>query len=549
MSDNYRFLKSKISKLLPPLSKNVYWCGSIALVIAILLFSLWYQVFTFQLGFAVLATLISYVWMSILFISTVNLWQEKQTKRLGLASYIILLSTTLSGFWMLVFYPAVMSIDALSHWQQALNNQYHTWHPPALAMLMHLTQYFVNNPSLFSFIQGAFFWGAILYLIRQVVTNNRLFLINSSLIILLPPLWLYSNATVSNTWMATFTLLTIAFLIKSIRHNSKTLFTLSIIALSLGVMFRRETIFFILIVLPIYLLLFGRNSSIFKRVRELILILLIIILPGKIIELSPNVSHDVNPTAHGLLNQYVGTVVNSENLMDESEIDREKLSIEQEFGTGTWQRLLDGYSCFSAGYIVWGNVGKGVPAAIGEVPKEQNSFIVSKIVQTAFRHPLGYLKHQGCYFAYLLQVQRKISSSYKIWGVFQSNPNIKEQRTQLGIEFQSKLPSIKAWQINLVNNILDSPILSFLFRHYVFLGFSAIFLIVGFSTHRIELIIPSLFSLIYPFGYLIVAPDNLWRYLFPSYLCSWICLLVFLNTYILRKFVTGKKIEEKISNQ
>jgi hypothetical protein len=520
-------------------NKTFYWSSLIAFVLALLIFPLWYQVFTFQLGYAVFSTSISYVWMTVLFISTVHLWQGKPKKRLGITSYIILLSTTLSGFWMLVFYPAVMSIDALSHWQQALNNQYHTWHPPILAMLMHLTQYFVKNPSLFSFIQGSLFWGAIFYLIRQVVRNNRLFLLNSSLIILLPPLWLYSNATVSNTWMASFTLLTIAFLIKSIHQKSKTSFTLSILALSIGVMFRRETVFFILIVLPIYLLLFGRNSSILKRARELILIILIIILPGKIIELSPNVTHDVNPTAHGLLNQYVGTVFYSEHFMDESEINREKQSIEQEFGSGTFQKLLDGYSCASAGYIVWD---RDVPAAIGKIPKEQNSFIVSKIVQTAFRHPIGYLKHQGCYFAYLLQVQRNISSSYKIWGVLQEKPNINEQRTQLGIEFKSKLPSVKVWHNNLVNNILDSQIFSLLVRHYIFLSFSAIFLVVGFFTRKIELIIPSLFSLIYPFGYLIVAPDNLWRYLLPSYLCSWICLLVVLNGSVAKSLNEKKNL-------
>ena len=524
MSYNLRFLKSQLLKLLQTSAKTFYWSGLIAFVLALLIFPLWYQVFDFQLGHAVFSTSISYVWMTVLFISTIHLWQGELKKRLGISSYIIFLSTTLSGFWMLVFYPAVMSIDALYHWQDALNNEYNTWHPPILAMLMHLTQYWVDDPSLFSFIQGVLFWGSIFYLIRQVVSSNRLFLINCSLIILLPPLWLYSNATVSNNWMASFTLLSIAFLIKSIQQHSKIFFNLSLVALSLGVMFRRETALFILIVLPIYLLLFGRNSSFFKKAGGLILIILIILLPSKIVGLSPNIVHGDNPIAHGLLNQYVGTVFYSQQLMDESEITREQRSIEREFGSGTFPKLLDGYMCASAGYIVWD---KDVPAAIGKMPKEQNSFIVSKIVQTAIRHPIGYLKHQACYFAYLLQVPRK--TAYQSWGVLQEEPNIHEQRTQLGIEFDSKLSTIKTWYINLVNHMLDSPLFSLFFRHYIFLMFSAIFLVFGFFTRRIELIIPSLFSVIYPFGYLIIAPANLWRYLLPSYLCSWICLLVILN--------------------
>ncbi|MDJ0742729.1 MAG: hypothetical protein QNJ32_05125 [Xenococcaceae cyanobacterium MO_167.B27] len=537
MNYNCHFFKSHVPKLLQTSTKTLYWSALIALVLALAIFPIWYQIFNSQLSYVVFSTLISYVWMTVLFISTVHIWQEKLKTRLGTTSYIIFLSTTLSGFWMLVFYPAVLSIDALYHWQDALNNQYNTWHPPILAMLMHLTQYFVNNPSLFSFIQGTLFWGSIFYLIRQVVRNNRLFLINCSLIILLPSLWLYSNATVSNNWMTSFTLLTIAFLIKSIHQNSKTLFTLSIITLSMGVTFRRETIFFVLIVMPIYILFFGRNSSLLKKSRELILILLIILLPGKIIELSPNVDRNNNPTSHGLLNQYVGTVYYSRNIMDESEINREKQSINQEFGSGTFQKLLDGYMCASAGYIVWD---KDVPAAIGKIPKEQNSFIVSKIIQTAIRHPLGYLTHQACYTAYLLQVPN--NPSYQTWGILKEQPIVTQERAQMGIEFDSKLPTIKAWYVNLLNTLLDNKIFSLIFRHYIFLTLSAIFLVVGLLNRKIELIIPSLFSVIYPVGYLIVAPANLWRYLLPSYLCSWICLLVIFNGFVTKKINKKKKL-------
>lgn len=537
MNYHNNLIKNQIAQFWQTSTKTTYWCGSIALVLAVLLFPVWHQIFSSRLHFTLLAVAISYVWMNSLFISTVNIWQGKQTKRLGFTTYIIFLSTTASGFWMLVFYPAVLSTDALYHWQDALNNQYNTWHPPILAMLMHLTQYLVNDPSLFSFIQGTLFWGSIFYLLRQVVSDNRLFLINSSLILLLPPLWLYSNATVSNNWMTSFTLLTIAFLIRAIRYSSKTAFTLAIIALSLGVMFRRETLLFILILLPIYLLLFGRNSSLFKKSRELILILLIIILPSKIILLSPNVIQGDNPTAHGLLNQYVGTVFYAQQSMTRSQFDREQESIDEEFGDGTFNQLLDGYMCASAGYIVWDING---PAAIGKMPKEQNSFIVSKIVQTAIRHPIGYLTHQACYFAYLLQVPQNLPSSYQSWGVLQQEPHTNEIRTELGIEFKSKLPTIKAWYVNLVNNMINSSLLSLLFRHYVFLFLSGIFLAIGLFTRKIELIIPSLFSVIYPFGYLIIAPANLWRYLLPTYLCSWICLLVFFNSFFLRKVNTHK---------
>ena len=152
--------------------------------------------------------------------------------------------------------------------------------------------------------------------------------------------------------------------------------------------------------------------------------------------------------------------------MKTSDLIGEQISIDQKFGTGTFQKLLNGYVCYSGDYIVWD---RHVPAVIGYFPGNKK-FILGKTIRTAIRHPLGYLKHQSCYFAGLSQMSRL---SYQSWGILGKDKSLKakvdEKRGRLGIEFNSKLPLIKALYTQLVDALLKSPVFSLLFRHGIFL--------------------------------------------------------------------------------
>jgi len=504
-----------ISRVVP----RVLWgSGLLASILALLLFPVWNKVFAGQPGCAVLTTFISWLWMTVIFVGAVVLWQGKENRVFGLTSYIICLSTALSGFWLLVFYPAVMSVDSLGHWQQALANRYSTWHPPLLAMLMHVTQYFVKTPSLFSFIQGSLFWGALFYLIRQVAKGNRTFLVNSTLVVLLPPLWLYSNATISTTWGAVFLMLAMGLLIKSINGQKEISFYLSILSLSIAVMFRREAVLCVIIPMVIYLFYFRQKGGLAKKAMVSAIIIVLTALPSRIIELSPNVVRSSGSQIHGLFNQYVGTIVHSRQRMSQSEINTERQSIDSEFGTGVFRKLIRRYDFRSGDYIIYD---RHFPRILKRIPKEKNLFILKKVVQTAIRHPGGYLKHLVCYFGHLSQFT---GIAYQSWGVLKKEPRVEAGRARLRIPYNTQLPSIRAGYIKLMNATLRSPVFSLIYRHYIFLLLSAIFLAVGFFTRKMEWIIPSLFGLVHVLAYLLAGPAGLWRYLLPSYLGAWVCL-------------------------
>jgi hypothetical protein len=75
-----------------------------------------------------------------------------------------------------------------------------------------------------------------------------------------------------------------------------------------------------------------------------------------------------------------------------------------------------------------------------------------------------------------------------------------------------------------MNAFLNSRVFSLLFRHYIFLALSVLFLAAGFLRRKPEWIIPPSFGLVYILGYLAAGPAGLWRYLLPSYLAGWVCL-------------------------
>ncbi len=497
--------------------------GLLASPPAFLLFPVWNRIFAGHPGPVALTTFLSWLWITGVFVSAAVLWQGKETRLFGAASFIIGLSSSLSGFWLLVFYPAVMSVDALGQWQQALANRYSTWSPPLLPMLMHVSQHFAKNPSLLSFIQGSLFWGALLFLIRQVAGSNRAFLVHSALVVCLPPLWLYSNATISITWGAIFLMTAMGFLIQSAKGPKVLPFSLSLLSLSVAVMFRKEAILCVIVPLVVYLFFLGKKSGPAKKAAIVAIMVVLTMAPSRLIELGPRVTRAAKSQAHGLFTQYVGTIVHSMRRMSPEEIDRERQSIDHEFGKGVFEKLIQRYDCSSGDYIIYN---RDYPRVLRSIPRKKNSFILKKVVQTAVRHPVGYLKHQVCYFGYLVQFSEL---GYQSWGVLKEDPRYEAGRGRLGIAYNTQLPSIKAGYIRLMKTTLESPVLSLILRHYVFVFFSALILGVGFSHRKMEWIIPSLFSLVYVSAYLLAGPAGLWRYLLLPYLATWACLPSFVS--------------------
>ncbi|MGP1382879.1 MAG: hypothetical protein ACTS2F_04920 [Thainema sp.] len=485
-----------------------------------------------RLSRALVTTGLSWGLMTFLFISVIHIWQRKSNGRFGVATYILTLSITLSSFWTLLFYPGVLSFDSVNHWVQGLQNEYDAWWPPILAMVMHATQYWSKDPSLFTFIQGFLFWASSLYLLWQIVGKSRFFLINASLFVFVPPIWLYSNATVSNSWMTIFVLLSANYLVQFCRQQRRRFFLLSICFLSIAICFRREAIFLVAIPIAIYLYWSSKSdrslSSIGRRGAIILSILLLSVIPAVLLSLSPNVSGQ-SPTGYVFLSQYAGVLSRANNQADSEYLIKEKQSIDEKFGEGTFDVLLTKYNCFDSiltiGYFKKNSFQGRTKQA---VLFENNDFVLGKVLSAAAKHPVAYLKHKACNFSYTLQ---KSKITYNTWGLIEPGPD--KPRERLNIQFNSQLPRVKAAYVAMLDKMLKHPLLSLLFRHYIFLALSVVFLIVGALTRKPEFLVPSAFSVVYPVG--LIIPDSFphWRYLFVCYVLAWICLLAAGNLLVI----------------
>ena len=504
--------------------RTLWKAGGLAFLPASLLLPVWNRIFAGHPGSSAAAAVLAWLWITEVFVSAAVLWQGRESRLFGTTSFIVGLSGLLSGFWLLVFYPAVMSFDALGQWRQALADRYSTWSPPLLPMLMHFTQHFVKGPSLLSFLQGLLFWGALLFLIHRVAGSHRAFLVHSTIVVCLPPLWLYSNAATSTTWGAAFLMLAIGFLIQAVKGPKILLFYLSVLCISAAGMFREESLLCVIVPLAVYVFHLGKKSGLAKKAATVVIMAVLAVAPGRLIELSPRVTRAAESRVHGLFTQYVGTIVHSLRRMTPGEIDRERQDIDREFGKGVFEKLMERYDCSSGDYIIYN---RDHPRVMRGIPREKNFFVLKKVIQAALRHPFGYLRHQACYFGYLVQFSEL---GYQSWGVLKEDPQIEAGRARLGIAYDTKLPSLKAYYGRLMNAILGSPVLSLIVRHYVFLFLSALILGVGFALRKTEWLIPSLFSFVYVSAYLLAGPAELWRYLFLPYLAAWACLPGFVSS-------------------
>lgn len=434
---------------------------------------------------------------------------------------VIVAAASISAFWLLVFYPGAMNYDALWHWRQALDNRYDAWHPPFLAMLAHATQYVTDRPDLITWVQGTFFWAGLFFLLKQAAVSSAWFMASCVFIAAVPSLWLYSNTMSSNAWMTGLALLSISRLIPAVRDADRPSFWIAVAWFSGAVMFRREA----LVLLPVFLLVFYRYLRVAGKPMTTAslcaLIVLLCITPARIVELAPTVeASDIAPGGHGLFNQYVGILARAGDGLTEVALQAERSDIDARFGAGTFDRLLAGYRCRSGGYIAGAPI--GTPRIIkAGIPRQAMPFLLRKVAAAAARHPLAFIEHNLCYYKNLLQIPRV---AYQHYGTLREDGIIEIARRSMGVQFESRLPWFKERYVQVVAGSLEKRLLSQVYAHHWLLLAALLTWAWGVRSGRPEMWLPGLFAAVYPLGYFLFGPTNLWRYLLFSHACGWACV-------------------------
>ncbi len=458
------------------------------------------------------ARLLTVVTFSILLALTklaYRITRRDSEKKIHTLLFALLVSLTFATFWVLVFYPAAMSTDATSMWVKSGSGfqapggaRYDTWFPPLNAILMNFFQIWTKNPSLFALCQGFLLWFSIIFTLREIIKNERSFVVCSVLLLCFPPLWNLSFRILHDVWCASFALFSIAFLIRYIKQFSKIDFVLSLTFLSLSICFRHNAIS--LVICPIFVCLFFDiwKCSTAKKFLLSVVVIVVSILPSKIIDHLPDIQrYDMRGVV--FMNQYVGAVKNSDSHTKSGKIESERRSIDEHFGDGTFDKLSSSYTCTFGDYI-WASDN---PIISQSKLRDSSNFIVSKVISSIQQYPLGYIRHRLCHLSYLLQIPRVTSSYYH---EIQFPDLIQRQ--------ESQLPLIRKYVVYIVE--LLGGRFDWVYRTWIFLAMSSIIFVISLNRKNVGQVTVGIFSIVYFLSYLIPEATPDWRYLILSYICS-----------------------------
>jgi len=442
------------------------------------------------------------VFSNLLAFNSIKIWQEQNNHQAWrLHTFIFSLALLVSGFWTLVFYPALMSYDSINQWTQALSGQYYSWHPPIMAMIMSLTILFSgNNPSLFAFIQGFLLWVSIYLVLHKLVRDNRLYLISCLIVTLLPSLWTYTSILWKDVWFASMALLGIYFLIYAIEAEAgvkRIKLLVSLIFFSLAIAFRHNGFTILLGLLVVFIKLFPQKNHWRNAILALCLAG-ICMAPAKIIDTLPMVQQT---TQSPLLfaSMYMGTLSRAD--ITPSDLAQERLEIDAVFGDGLFAETFAYYQNGSCLFPIQSLL-KFTNSFV--IEREKLSFMAEKAVNTALKHPVAFLRHRLCNLAWVFYTRWEL-----IGYTFLYYPTL--QNNLLGLSSDSRLLSIKMWILDILKHSR--------FGFWSFIWLTSLFMVSGVVVSFLSLqkypsiVITNAIGASYAFSYFLVDMSPDWRFL------------------------------------
>jgi hypothetical protein len=432
-----------------------------------------------------------------------RVWTQNEKARV--AEVLVCQATVaaaLSAFWTCVFFPALMSPDSLTQWNEALANQYDTWFPPLMAMLMHATQRLSDNPALFAFCQGSVFWFSLFFCLWSVCPRPRPWLLGTGLLAANPVLWSYTSVLWKDVWTAAFALLTAGFAALFLRTRERRHLCACIAATALAVSFRHNAV--LLAVVPAGLVLLATSRTLPARMALAALVCSGVWIFPTLFELPRNVQKSPFKGA-AFIEQYVGLLVHLKG-HHPRQYAEEANRFDQQFGAGVAQEAIAMYDpTMPASRLLWPGPRR---AAIISAPamNEHFAFIISRIARLALRHPLGYLHHRWLNVRALLQIDGVHSAFHR--GI---------DANTLGLTERSLLPRVRTAVFKVMSNKLVIVLLA---RHFFFVLLMLAGLAILYRVRALPSFAVAGVGFVYLASLLICDVSQEWRFLLTTYCCS-----------------------------
>jgi hypothetical protein len=455
---------------------------------------------------AVFATVISFFWTSCLFISAIHLWQGQQDKRFGFWTYAIGLSTTLAGFWTLVFYPGLMTTDSVSQWIAALSLfreiepvswSLSSWFPPVMSLLMGSAFKVSREYGLFTFFQLLLFYFSIIILLSRVC-SSKILLISMPIILLNPAIWNQSSAVLKDVWTASgLNLVTWSILyFQNFNRRNFSLafpfllfFTFCLLLFS----FRYNSVT-TLPAIVIFIWIF------IKKINLKVTLIASCILALSIANIPPEIYgfKKVDTASASIIWEHIGVLKKINNLEVTKKYNLNFI--------GDTKKAIDEYNCITHDSLIWE---ANDPLPLGKILAESNR-VKDSFRNLVLAYPREFLLNKLCIYKNLLGFNNVVP----LYLVGASYP---EYGKPYSIVYSPKIRNIGDKSIEVTSSVFNQPFPIFnpWTNLLLLLLIYCILLYLKISVKNFNLLLGM--SLSYYVAFFIITPGMNFRYFFPSY--------------------------------
>lgn len=482
---------------------------------------------------ALIASAISYIWILVIFISAVHLWQGSTNRRFGFATWAILLSATLAGFWTLVFYPGLMTVDSVSQWLTAKSllageKGGTFWFGSTISLLMAMSFTVFREYGFFTFIQLFLYYLSCILLIQRFFETKFLIVI-TCLFILIPTIWNQAVLVGRDTWTATainFALLSLFWLseIPPTRWRTSMPFVVTLLVsctLMIGLRPNSLTVF------PVLILLSWKLLPTLKWKLFCICCCLFSIFCSQWltnITLAVYQKEKVDVAAASVIWEHIGIL----KQLDDPQITA-KYNVDF---VGNTQLAIEKFDCLSHNSLIFFDP----PLSQKKIIMEESKRVKSAFVSLVSAYPIDFLRNKLCIYKTLLGLDNQVPLYIVGTGypIYDNDETTKLVKSTHRLVYQPKIPNWGDYFVQKMAVAFSSPFPFFTPWTIILLGCLVWSLVLFFQISCWLFSSLMLAALSYYGGYFLLTPGLHFRYFFPSYTLIVIAILCGICKIILR---------------
>jgi hypothetical protein len=456
----------------------------------------------------------------------VRLWRDPA--RAASLVFFAAAAAAAGGFWTLVFYPALLSPDSLSSWEQALTGRYTDWQPPIMALLMRLVIALVGpDVAVYTFLQawgfylGAFALVAALTRPQPSPRRARVRLLSALLFLLWPVGWVFAATVWKDVLFALAASLLVASLLRFLGGGARADALAALASLAFALATRHNAIVLVPpAAVALHVGLARAKASRLGRWGAVALLAMALALPAAL-----DAAVDAGQTERGVVpaSLLLGYDQTLERTAGRTHGPSETFWNET-LGEGGYRGVMTrAWGCGDEWTFL---LDPGVDKSrVREAAAREPYRVLGVLADLVAREPGAIVRHHLCVIAKLVGASPPSRVARAESATAPAGYQVGIAANDRGFVPSSRFPATRAAALGVIGALFDGG----LCRHWVSLGLLAAMLVAGLTANddaralaiaprlglsRDALVVVPAFGLSYAAGYALVPIAYDWRYLF-----------------------------------